>query len=687
MRARSPTRVYHASDGGQDDGLSALRRSSRHLVPAEGQGGVCGAALSCLFKYLFCDGCCGLGYTPVKREVLLTVHEELETERFNHKIDLSLLYQILPPSIVDAIRTGQRPPNRKFDSLTIYFSDVVGFTAISSQVAEIEVMNMLNRLYSVMDYVTEMFSLYKVETIGDAYMCAGGVTENEITGTNTEGEGDAASSGSQESRHKHHAMQVVSFALVVRKAVAALCRNPLDGTPLQIRVGVHSGPTVSGVVGSLMPRYCLFGDTVNTASRMESNGEPGRIHISSSTMKLIEGYHFGTTSRGAIPIKGKGEMETFFVENGCATNDRCNDAAIDRIITTLKRILRPLPSEQGSSSTSSPPPSPGKFESADSVSLQGRARHLHELADNMALWNWRGSQTIQWSSTHSTSSGSDDRISAGFASIRSKDKQSMGPLSPQMMDRPSVEVPFIPSVPGLDEGHEHERTPSVSGARKLFAKLLSMGGSKKREVEEERERVPQEMLHTVRRSMVRSRSLADARNVRALLVGFSQPSMTTLHAHLKNQHSSWAVDIVQSGEKALEKCKACFFLYDLVVLDDSTRASTGDAMLQAHEVVAIIREYELKQRQQQLLQLQQQPGKRGGRNAAIVVGCLASASSAAAGMEMLLSAGCDQLWQAPLPDNIALVSSVLLALFHQETRWPKRKVVRWAEVEAPPEGK
>jgi len=687
MRARSPTRVYHASDGEQDDGLS-----SRRLVPEDKQGGVCGAALSCLFSYLFCDGCCGLGYTPVKREVLLGTLEELETERFNHKIDLSLLYQILPPTIVDAIRTGQRPPNRKFDSLTIYFSDVVGFTAISSQVPEIEVMNMLNRLYSVMDYVTEMFSLYKVETIGDAYMCAGGVTENEITGTSTEGNAGSSkeSNESKESRHKHHAMQVVSFALVVRKAVAALCRNPLDGTPLQIRVGVHSGPTVSGVVGSLMPRYCLFGDTVNTASRMESNGEPGRIHISASTMKLIEGYSFGITSRGAIPIKGKGEMETFFVENGCATNDLCNDAAIDRIITTLKRILRPLPSEQGGPSSSAPHHTPGKVERADSVSLQGRARQLHEMADDMATWNWRGSQTIQWSSGHSLSSGSDDRMSVSFARHRSMDKQSLDPLSPQTMDRPSVKVPFVPSIPDLDEGHE--RAPSLSGSRKLFSKLMGMGGGKKREEEEEREReralaMPQEMLHTVRRSMVRSRTLSDARNVRALLVGFSQPSMTALHAHLKSQHSSWAVDVVQSGEKALEKCKACFFLYDLVVLDDSALASSGDAMLQAHEVVAIIREYELKQRQQQLLQQQQQPGKRGGRNAALVVGCLASASSAAAGMEMLLSAGCDQLWQAPLPDNMALVSSVLLALFHQETRWPKRKVVRWAEVEVPPEGK
>lgn len=170
----------------------------------------------------------------------VAISEELETEKFNHKIDLALVYQILPPEIVEAIRTGAKPENKKLEHVTIFFSDVVGYTDISRQVSEIEVMTMLNNLYTVMDYCTEIFDLYKVETIGDAYMCAGGVKTGQQTDNGVE-----------------QACAVAAFAIVVKAAIAALVKNPVDGSVLQIRIGIHSGPTVAGVVGSLMPRYCL----------------------------------------------------------------------------------------------------------------------------------------------------------------------------------------------------------------------------------------------------------------------------------------------------------------------------------------------------------------------------------------------------------------------------------------------
>lgn len=170
-----------------------------------------------------------------KTRLMAQCDEKLQNEVFNHKIDLALVYEILPPEVVDCLREGVRPEAKRFDIVTVFFSDIVGFTDISSKCEETKVMEMLNDLYTVMDYVTSVFDLYKVETIGDAYMVTGGIKEDQMGGST-------------------HAKLVASFAVIVRQVVAALIRNPVDGEPVRIRIGLHSGPTVAGVVGSLMPR-------------------------------------------------------------------------------------------------------------------------------------------------------------------------------------------------------------------------------------------------------------------------------------------------------------------------------------------------------------------------------------------------------------------------------------------------
>ncbi|XP_055610069.1 atrial natriuretic peptide receptor 1 isoform X2 [Uranotaenia lowii] len=204
-----------------------------------------------------------------------------------------LLYQLLPKSVAAQLIVGKSVIAETYDQVTIYFSDIVGFTSISAQSTPMQVVDLLNDLYTCFDSIVVNYDVYKVETIGDAYMVVSGLP---VRNGNL------------------HAREIARLALALLAAVYKFTIRHRPNEQLKLRIGLHSGPCVAGVVGLKMPRYCLFGDTVNTASRMESNGEPLKIHISNNTKSLLDTFGtFEMTERGFVEMKGKGKMLTYWL--------------------------------------------------------------------------------------------------------------------------------------------------------------------------------------------------------------------------------------------------------------------------------------------------------------------------------------------------------------------------------------
>lgn len=200
----------------------------------------------------------------------------------------SLLLNILPRSIADRLKDDTRTIADQFSSASILFADVVDFTPLSERLPPTEVVGMLDHLFSHFDTLAERHDLEKIKTIGDCYMVAAGVPAPRTD----------------------HAQALAAMALDMQAAMSSL--DEVGRLGLELRIGINSGPVVAGVIGRKRFLYDLWGDAVNTASRMESHGTSGRIQITRATKELL-GDEFVYEPRGTIPLKGKGEMEVWYL--------------------------------------------------------------------------------------------------------------------------------------------------------------------------------------------------------------------------------------------------------------------------------------------------------------------------------------------------------------------------------------
>jgi guanylate cyclase len=199
-----------------------------------------------------------------------------------------LLLNILPAPIAERLKASEDAIAEHSDGVTVVFADIVGFTPLSASKSPQALVELLNRIFSEFDALADAHGLEKIKTIGDAYMAVAGLPEP----------------------WPDHAPRAARMALAMLDVTTRVAAE--TGEKLALRIGLHSGPVVAGVIGRRKFTYDLWGDTVNTASRMESHGVPGSIHCSEATATLLRGA-FQLQARGAMEIKGKGEMRTFLL--------------------------------------------------------------------------------------------------------------------------------------------------------------------------------------------------------------------------------------------------------------------------------------------------------------------------------------------------------------------------------------
>lgn len=212
----------------------------------------------------------------------------LEQIRIERERSERLLLDVLPNAIVERLKNGEKTIADDIDEVTVLFCDLVGFTEFSTNLTAAEVVRRLDEIFLRFDTLVENHGLEKIKTIGDAYLVVGG-----LPGSNPD-----------------HANAIAELALEMRDTMAEV--NNFHPELLEFRIGIHTGPIVAGVIGRKRFTYDVWGDAVNIASRMESHGVPGKIQVSESSHKLLQDT-FLFESRGSVPIKGVGDMKTYFL--------------------------------------------------------------------------------------------------------------------------------------------------------------------------------------------------------------------------------------------------------------------------------------------------------------------------------------------------------------------------------------
>lgn len=225
----------------------------------------------------------------VLEQIINKRNEDLVTDKERTE---ALLANVLPKNTADEIMAKGKATKTKYNFVTVLFSDIQGFTQIAEEMNPEVLIDELDEFFFHFDSVVEKYRIEKIKTIGDAYMCAGGIPEKNRT----------------------NPVEVILAALEMQQYM-----NKLKETSLlngmkhwDIRIGIHTGTVIAGVVGQKKLSYDIWGDTVNTASRMESSGEPGKINISGTTYEFVKDF-FVCEHRGKMPVKYKGELDMYFV--------------------------------------------------------------------------------------------------------------------------------------------------------------------------------------------------------------------------------------------------------------------------------------------------------------------------------------------------------------------------------------
>ncbi|KAJ3066584.1 Guanylate cyclase 2G [Quaeritorhiza haematococci] len=220
-----------------------------------------------------------------KVDAISEIAYELEEQMSNTE---QLLAKMMPPNVLEQLKSGEGTSAEEYESVTVFFSDITNFTVLSSRTSTKAMLDSLNKLWLEYDKIAKRWGIYKVETIGDAYLGIAGCPE----------------------RAADHAERAVNFAIDIMDMIKGF--RTVTNEQIAIRIGLNSGPVTAGVLGDLNPHWCIVGDTVNTASRMESTSKPMMIHISDSTYQLSKN-RFKFSEPEDLEIKGKGKMRTYWV--------------------------------------------------------------------------------------------------------------------------------------------------------------------------------------------------------------------------------------------------------------------------------------------------------------------------------------------------------------------------------------
>ncbi|MFA6294107.1 MAG: adenylate/guanylate cyclase domain-containing protein [Victivallales bacterium] len=219
-------------------------------------------------------------------ELLARVNTHITLDRLNRE-NQRLLLNVLPPRIAESLKKQTGIIAERFEDASVLFADIVGFTPMAESLSPVELVELLNRIFSAFDELAKKHSLEKIKTIGDAYMIAGGLPE----------------------AHPDHLQAMARMALEMIETTRQFTHSSGGVT---LRIGLHVGDVVAGVIGTHKFIYDIWGSTVNIASRLESHGAPGRIHVS-ETVFLRLNKEFTFEARGSIELKGRGMMNTFFL--------------------------------------------------------------------------------------------------------------------------------------------------------------------------------------------------------------------------------------------------------------------------------------------------------------------------------------------------------------------------------------